>query len=177
MGHNRNRLIRRLKRADAHDRLRIMYPVVPDGDGAVCEVLVHSKIVIVDDCFARVGSSNLNNRSEGLDTECDIAVEARTLVECRAIARFRDGLLAEHLDAQLEAVTREIERTGSLVTALDSLNVRPRGMRPFAVFPQNGKTNPLPATGILDPKMPYWPMQRLRQRLSTLASRWFGGIL
>src|SRR5690606_13116840 len=33
MGHNRNRLIRRLGRADRHGRLRVMYPVVPDGNG------------------------------------------------------------------------------------------------------------------------------------------------
>jgi phospholipase D1/2 len=177
MGHNRNRLIRRLKRADAHDRLRIMYPVVPNGDGGECEVLVHSKIVIVDDSFVRIGSSNLNNRSEGLDTECDIAVEARAPAERRAIARLRNSLLAEHLDATPEAVARAVERTGSLVTALDNLNVRPRGVRPFAIFPRNGKTSPLPATGILDPKMPYWPMQRFRHRLGALASKLFGGLV
>ena len=176
MGHNRNRLIRRLKRADAHDRLRIMYPIVPDGEGGECEILVHSKIVVVDDRFVRVGSSNLNNRSEGLDTECDLAVEARTAQERQAIAGLRDGLLAEHLDAEPQAVARAIERTGSLVVALDSLNVRPRGMRPFAIFPQDGKTSPLPATGVLDPKMPYWPMQRFRDRLGSLASRLFGGF-
>jgi phospholipase D1/2 len=177
MGHNRNRLIRRLKRADTHDRLRIMYAVVPDGEDGECEVLIHSKIIVVDDRFVRVGSSNLNNRSEGLDTECDIAVEARTEGERSAITKLRDGLLAEHLDTSPDAVANEVERTGSLVAALDSLNVQPRGLRPFAIFPQNGKINPLPATGILDPKMPYWPMQRFRERLGTLASKLFGSFL
>jgi hypothetical protein len=50
-------------------------------------------------------------------------------------------------------------------------------VRPFAIFPQNGKTSPLPATGILDPKMPYWPMQRFRHRLGALASKLFGGLV
>lgn len=176
MGHNRNRLIRRLMRADTRHRLRIMYPVVPDGEGSECQVLIHSKIVVVDDRFVRVGSSNLNNRSEGLDTECDIAVEARTDEEREAIIRFRDGLLAEHLDAQTEEVAREVETTGSLVAMLDNLNVRPRGVRPFAVHPHKGKTSALPATGILDPRMPYWPMQHFRRRLSALATRLFGAI-
>ena len=39
-------------------------------------VMVHSKVMIVDDRFLRVGSANLNNRSMGADTECDLAFEA-----------------------------------------------------------------------------------------------------
>jgi uncharacterized membrane protein YdjX (TVP38/TMEM64 family) len=38
--------------------------------------MVHSKVMIVDDGFIRVGSANLNNRSMGADTECDLAFEA-----------------------------------------------------------------------------------------------------
>ncbi len=38
--------------------------------------MVHSKVMIVDDGFLRVGSANLNNRSMGADTECDLAFEA-----------------------------------------------------------------------------------------------------
>lgn len=176
MGRNRNRLIRRLKRADLHKRLRIMYPVVPEADGGECQVLIHSKVVVIDDRFVRVGSSNLNNRSEGLDTECDIAVEARTDAERSAITRFRDGLLAEHLEAEPEAVARTVERTGSLVEALDSLNVHPRGVRPFTVSAHKGKTSALPATGFLDPRMPFWPLQHFRKQVGTLASRFFGGL-
>jgi hypothetical protein len=38
-----------------------------------------------DEQAPEVGSSNLNNRSVALDTECDLAVEARTPEERRAI--------------------------------------------------------------------------------------------
>jgi len=38
--------------------------------------MVHSKVMIVDDEFLRIGSANLNNRSMGADTECDLAFEA-----------------------------------------------------------------------------------------------------
>ena len=40
------------------------------------EIGLHSKLVMIDDRFLRIGSSNLNHRSQGLDTECDVAIEA-----------------------------------------------------------------------------------------------------
>jgi phosphatidylserine/phosphatidylglycerophosphate/cardiolipin synthase-like enzyme len=76
MGNNRDRLIRRLRRHDAQGRLRICYPVIRAPAGAV-QIMMHSKLMIVDDWFLRIGSANLNNRSMGLDTECDLALEAR----------------------------------------------------------------------------------------------------
>jgi phosphatidylserine/phosphatidylglycerophosphate/cardiolipin synthase-like enzyme len=107
MGSNRDRLIRRMKQADRFDRLRICYPVVPATDGER-EVLVHSKLIIVDDRFLRVGSSNINNRSVGLDTECDLAIEAENEVERQSIARVRERLLAEHLGVGPERVAEAV---------------------------------------------------------------------
>ena len=169
MARNRDRLIRRLKQADRFDRLRVMYAVVPDEDGEDCEVLIHSKVLIVDDTFVRVGSSNLNNRSEGLDTECDIAVEARTTEQRRAIAALRDRLMGEHLDASPEAVAEAI-RDGSLVAAVDRLNRRPRGLRPFPVDLAGG-TSPLPGTALLDPKTPFRPLHKARELVASAFSR------
>jgi phosphatidylserine/phosphatidylglycerophosphate/cardiolipin synthase-like enzyme len=74
---NRNRLLRRLKRADRHGRLGAFYPIIPGKDGPVT-VLVHAKLIIADDSILRIGSSNLNNRSTGLDAECDLAIEAHS---------------------------------------------------------------------------------------------------
>lgn len=173
MAHNRDRLIRRLREADRFERLRIMYAVVPDEDGGECEVLIHSKVLIVDDAFVRVGSSNLNNRSEGLDMECDIAVEARTADERQAIAALRDRLLGEHLDAPPEAVAAAI-RHGSLIGAIDRLNRRPRGLRPFAVDPDGG-TSPLPGTALLDPKEPFRPLKKAREVVTSAVSRLMPG--
>ena len=51
MGSNRDRLIRRMRRADRFDRLRVYHPVVP-AEGDVREVLIHAKLIIVDDVFA-----------------------------------------------------------------------------------------------------------------------------
>ena len=61
--------------AGVSDRLRILYPSTSDGRSASA-VMVHSKVMIVDDGFCRVGSANINNRSMGADTECDLAFEA-----------------------------------------------------------------------------------------------------
>jgi phosphatidylserine/phosphatidylglycerophosphate/cardiolipin synthase-like enzyme len=75
MGVFRARLLAHLRKADAHGRLRIYYPDVAELDGKGLNV--HSKVMIADGTFVRVGSSNLSNRSMGVDTECDIALNWR----------------------------------------------------------------------------------------------------
>jgi len=75
--------------------------------------------MIVDDVLLHVGSANLNNRSIGLDTECDLAIEARTQGERSAIERLRNRLLGHHCGLTADAVAASLTQTGSLVrTAL-----------------------------------------------------------
>ena len=92
----------------------MVYPEVPGLE--LQSVNVHSKLLIVDDRLLKVGSSNLSNRSLGLDTECDLAIEASEGTEGahvrRGIARMRFRLLAEHLGLSLEEVA-EGERASS----------------------------------------------------------------
>jgi phosphatidylserine/phosphatidylglycerophosphate/cardiolipin synthase-like enzyme len=154
MGRNRDRLIRHLRHADRHNRLRVYFPVVP-GKDAPCEVLVHSKVVVVDDRILRIGSSNLNNRSMGLDTECDLAIEAATDAQRRAITRVRDTLLAEHLGVPPEEVADAIRTRGSLIRGIDACNRGPRGLRPYPETDFDGPTEPIKGTGFLDPKRPF----------------------
>ncbi len=173
MGNNRDRLIRRLKRIDQYDRLRVMYAVVPDKQGGEKELVIHSKLLIVDDHFIRIGSSNLNNRSEGLDTECDLAIEASTNAHRLAISTLRYRLLAEHLETTPETV-RETERSlRSLNGAVDALNVGKRGLRHFAIDVSKGETSPLTGTTLVDPRRPYWPLHKLRLRVGRLAAAIF----
>ena len=68
----RVRLAQVIGSADPDNRFRIYTPVTEGGD----DIYVHAKIMIVDDRILRVGSANLNNRSLGLDSECDLALEA-----------------------------------------------------------------------------------------------------
>ncbi|WP_230532658.1 phospholipase D-like domain-containing protein [Microvirga roseola] len=164
MGSNRDRLIRRLRMEDRFDRLRVYYPVVPRSDGGECQVLIHSKVIIVDDTFLRVGSSNLNNRSMGLDTECDLAIEGEDDRTRRAILKLRDRLLAEHLDASPERVAEIIaEEDGSLIHAIERLNNHPRGLRTFQAMSDDGPTQPAFGTRLLDPQEPFEPFWFLRR--------------
>lgn len=158
MGGNRDRLIRRLKRADRYGRLRVMFPVVPRADDTEQDVLIHSKLLVIDDRFVRIGSSNLNNRSEGVDTEADIAVEAGSDGCATSIAGLRNRLLAEHLDTTEDRVRDAIAETGSLVRAIDVLNTNRRGLRSMHVQ-DKGAVEPVWGTGIFDPARPIQPFR------------------
>jgi hypothetical protein len=127
----RDRFAGLLREADEHGRLRILHPRVPGlGDGE--QLNVHSKLMVVDDRLVRVGSANLSDRSMGLDTECDLAIEARRPEDARAIARSRDDLLAEHLGTDAERVEEALAREGSLVGIVGSLSGGERRLAPRA---------------------------------------------
>jgi phosphatidylserine/phosphatidylglycerophosphate/cardiolipin synthase-like enzyme len=153
MGKNRNRLLRRLRRRDKHGRLRVYYAAVPGRDGE-CEIKIHSKLIIVDDDFIRVGSSNLNNRSIGLDSELDVAIEAQDDDTRMTIRSVRETLLAEHLGTDARTVSEAIAREGSIIRAIESLNTGPRGLRPLAAMWRDGALASLPLTWLLDPPRP-----------------------
>ena len=124
----RVKLLDLVRRADRHDRFRLLVPVTEGRR----PVYVHAKVTCLDDRLLRIGSSNLNNRSMGLDTECDVSIEARTgdprEQELRAaVLALRHRLLGEHLGVDADEVAAAVERCdGSLVRAIDSL-VRPTG--------------------------------------------------
>ena len=61
-------------------RIRLVFPQVRAGR-KTASTMVHSKVMVIDDTFLRVGSANLNNRSMGADTECDLVIEARSASE------------------------------------------------------------------------------------------------
>lgn len=130
MGALRTQLLKRLQAADKHDRLRAYYPVAPD----LCEscINVHSKMIAIDDEIVRIGSANLNNRSMGFDTECDLAIEAHGQPRIsKAIAGFRNRLLAEHLGATADEVAQTLTREGSLIKAIEALRGKQRTLHEF----------------------------------------------
>jgi phosphatidylserine/phosphatidylglycerophosphate/cardiolipin synthase-like enzyme len=164
MSNNRDRMIRRLRRVDKYDRLRVFYPVVTDGNRTE-EILIHAKLMIVDDKFVRIGSANLNNRSRGLDTECDISIEASTPATQSAIAALRARLLAEHLGVTPAMVERAVIAKGSLIGAIEHLNGRARQLHAFPAMSQpDGPTRPIFGTGLFDPPRPITLMKFFRRR-------------
>src|SRR3546814_15315510 len=83
MGSARARLMEKLEQLDHRRRFRIYTPVTEAGD----PIYVHAKIMIVDDVILRVGSSNMKNRSLGLDRER--AAASREGQECVSTCRTR----------------------------------------------------------------------------------------
>ncbi|MES2291112.1 MAG: phospholipase D-like domain-containing protein [Pseudomonadota bacterium] len=116
----RARLVEALRQRDKHDRLRIYHPHTRDRE----PIYVHAKILVIDDQVLRVGSSNLNNRSMRLDTECDVAIDCALTKDqdCSdAIAAVRDDLIAEHLGTTPDKIRAALARSGSLITTIEAM--------------------------------------------------------
>jgi len=118
MDRARSNMLWRLKAADVFGRFRAFYPTTPGGD----IVIVHSKLTVIDDRIARVGSANLNNRSGGFDTECELAVESDDETVRRNISAFRDRLIGHFLGCTGDAVSKARADFGGMMGAVDALN-------------------------------------------------------
>jgi uncharacterized membrane protein YdjX (TVP38/TMEM64 family) len=161
----RARLVRRLRAADRHGRLAVMYPALPDGGF----VNVHSKVLIADDRVVRIGSANLANRSMGLDTELDVAIESCGDARVEdAITRFRDDLVAEHLGCDPDRVHALVRRTGSLVLAIRTLAGGERTLRELDAAVPEWADDWLPEPGVLDPERPVGPAELIAAMLPEL---------
>ena len=112
------------------DRIRFLFPKVVKDDTKT-DTMVHSKVMIVDDVFLRIGSANLNNRSMGTDTECDLAIQAADHRMRAAITRIRNTLIADHCGVAAEEVAQSLERTGSLLRTAETLGGRGHSLCPI----------------------------------------------
>jgi phospholipase D1/2 len=149
----RTRLIERLRAADVHGRFRVYYPFVEGLKSGTC-IDVHSKMIVIDDEIVRIGSANLANRSMGLDTECDLTIEALGREDVRAaICDLRAQLLGEHLGFDCARVRATIERTGSVRGAIDLLQRNDRTLKPVPESPQVSPTV-LSVVSVADPEKP-----------------------
>jgi phospholipase D1/2 len=163
MGVLRARLVARLRRVDVRDRLRIYHPVLPGG-----RLHVHAKVSIVDEQLLRVGSANLSNRSMGLDTECDLAIEARGQERTSAaIGHFRNRLLAEHLGVRPAAVADALRLKGSLIAAVEALRRGERSLEPHPreLEAREGAEVVVAASALIDPERPIDSEEFLRRFL------------
>ena len=116
----RLKLIEAVGRNDRSNRFRVYVPVTKEGE----DIYVHAKIAIVDDRLLRVGSSNLNNRSQRLDSECDVTLDCALAANRQAgsaITALRHRLLAEHLGCTPYEFSKAEQRSGSMGGALEAL--------------------------------------------------------
>ncbi|MBU3029679.1 phospholipase D-like domain-containing protein [Paracoccus marinaquae] len=145
----RSRMIRDLTQNDPHHRFLILSPVNDAGE----DIYVHSKTSIIDDVFLRIGSSNIDRRSMGFDTESDVALIAEKDTDRRRIIEIRNDLLAEHLGVEADQVGEAIDRTGSIIAAIDALNdSERRGLRPIKPRKETLLGKFLSDTRLFDPR-------------------------
>lgn len=155
----RIRLMKMIQDSDRYGRFRILYPVNDAGT----PIYVHAKIMIADDRILKLGSANLNNRSMGYDTECDIIIEAsdgQTALRNR-IAAHRDTLLAEHLGREPTEVSLRIEETGSLIAAIETLNRDGRGLLHVPMRELTADEEMIAESDMADPERPAGVARRM----------------
>lgn len=148
----RSRVSRKLFEADKHGQLRVCYP----HNEALGETYIslHSKLLIVDDVFLRVGSANLSNRSMGLDSECDLAIEAENQEQSQAIKAFRQRLLCEHLGLLNDELEQLIAQHGSVLKLLDARENTSRTLRTLDCEIDDSIDGLTPTADYIDPERP-----------------------
>jgi phospholipase D1/2 len=170
MGRARRYLVNRLRNADTHGKFAIYGAVTASG----VPVTIHSKTVVIDDRLVRIGSSNLNNRSMGFDTECDLAVEAVTgmpdeAARRAAVTRYRDGLLGEHLGVPPDHVTAKLEETGSIIRTIEHFHdPSRRRLEPVKVNQVDGVDAFIAEIHLFDPESPVTAEELTRQIMPDL---------
>jgi phosphatidylserine/phosphatidylglycerophosphate/cardiolipin synthase-like enzyme len=139
MDRTRLDFIRILTEADKQGRLRVYSPVTTLGR----TIIVHAKLTIIDDVLLRIGSANINNRSLGFDTECDLSLEAASAENRAEIRRLRDKLLAHWLGCPPEPMEAAITKHKGVGKALEALRaagycrlrpIKPEPLKPLAAF-------------------------------------------
>ncbi len=149
----RVKLVRAIGALDTSNRLRIYTPRTAGGE----DIYVHAKVMIVDDRVLRVGSSNMNNRSLGLDSECDMALDCRTAGNeacAAAIAALRTRLMAEHLGIGEKVVAAKLEETGSLIETIEVLRGRGKTLVPLILEEPDAVEDFIAENELLDPERP-----------------------
>lgn len=168
----RHRLIQILWEADEYQRLGVFWP---ETDGGT-PIYIHSKVMAVDDRILRIGSSNLNNRSMGFDSECDVAIEAGPdgpeSDEVRhEILAVRNRLIAEHLGVSVGELERATLECRSVLRAVETIRRRGKKLRPFTEQTVAGEASPLAENDLMDPDHVPRSLARTVQRFITR----FGG--
>ena len=126
----RARLAQAIRKNDRSGRFRIYIPYSGETP-----IYVHAKLLIVDDEILRIGSANFNNRSMGLDSECDVFIDCSRPANdhCRAgIRALRHSLLAEHCGIGEDEVAFLLDKAGSMADMIEALGTgRMRHLRQY----------------------------------------------
>jgi phosphatidylserine/phosphatidylglycerophosphate/cardiolipin synthase-like enzyme len=171
----RQNAIRHLREADIHGRFHAYSARTAKGK----TIIVHSKVVVVDDRLVRIGSANLNNRSMGLDTECDVALESlgepHAAQTGQAILAFRNRLIGHYIGRSGREIEAAVRLLGGLGAAIDSLdNQDQRRLAPVVLRPPSWLQKIILHWKLGDPTSPQdawrpWRRRRwIRDQIATL---------
>jgi phosphatidylserine/phosphatidylglycerophosphate/cardiolipin synthase-like enzyme len=153
MDYARNLLALGLQELDHANRFGLFVPYTGETP-----IYVHAKLMIVDDRILRIGSANLNNRSMGLDTECDVFIDCErpgNAHACAPIAALRRSLLAEHCGLAEDEVERLFESDPSMLRLIDRHGQGGgRSLRRFAIPEVSPVAERLAGSEVLDPERP-----------------------
>jgi phosphatidylserine/phosphatidylglycerophosphate/cardiolipin synthase-like enzyme len=142
MDRTRSVFLKRLELANKHRRLHTFCPVTESER----IIIVHAKLAIIDDDLVRIGSTNLNNRSSGYDTECDVSIEAAGPTAARTRMEIRDLRSREVAHwlgvsaAEVEAATVKAGSLGGAIALLQAggaprlQRLEPQKLGPLAAF-------------------------------------------
>ncbi|MDB5448341.1 MAG: hypothetical protein JWQ97_3658, partial [Phenylobacterium sp.] len=139
--------------------------------------IVHSKLTLIDDRLLRIGSANINNRSLGFDTECDMSFEADGPAAAsarREISKLRTRLLAHWLGCDDEAVEAAARKAGGVGHGVEALrNAGYVRLRPILLPEVKGLAALIAAYHVGDPFSPRdsWRCWRRRTESETAKVR------
>ncbi|WP_396592841.1 phospholipase D-like domain-containing protein [Brevundimonas sp. R86498] len=122
----------RLESADHHGRFFAFSPQTAGGQ----RIIVHAKVTVVDDRLLRIGSTNLNNRSLGFDTECDVAIAPETPEGYASIRRFRHRTIGHFVGVDPDdfaAAEAILGSTGDAISRFDTGRMNALGATPPSV--------------------------------------------
>ncbi|CAN5299384.1 phospholipase D-like domain-containing protein [soil metagenome] len=125
----RSEILYRLESADTYNRFSAFAPRTQEGK----RIIIHAKVSIIDDRMLRIGSTNLNNRSMGLDTECDVALEPTDEAGRAAIRDFRRHSISHFVGisaAEFAAAEAVMGSTGQAIRAFDTGRMELLGATP-----------------------------------------------
>ena len=162
-----------LMAADLNHRFRAYSPVTTLGK----TIIVHAKLTIIDDGLLRIGSANINNRSMGFDSECDLVLEASGQAEQAARSRItalRTELLAHWLGCSSNVVADALgENDGHVTKTLEALrNAGYTRLRPITPGAMNAVSALVAKHHVGDPVAPtdaWRPWRRRRALRDNLA--------
>lgn len=159
----RVQLVRAVAKSVHGDRLKVYYPRTSGGE----PIYVHAKTAIVDDRLIRVGSANLNNRSMGLDSECDVIIDAALPINRGVepiVRRLREALIAEHLGVDPRKVAERFDASGSLIDTIEALRGTGRTLELLDLVPPGPMDAFIAENELLDPTSPDAMFESLTER-------------